>query len=173
MRYFGENEQPMKFLSLFLFFLCAIQCQSYGQSDAIASFVEEYGEGKKYYVYQSVIRVLNVQGDEDFNQLIRHVRRIVVHQPNVASDSTGVNKAAVRKLVSQLEEEAFEPLIEARESQMRITFYSRGTIDEAEFVLIMREQSRVFIAEVEGTLNMQYIGALANADISKLTDYLK
>lgn len=144
-----------------------------GQSQAISAFMEEYGEGKKYFVYQSVIRILNVNGNEDFNNLIRDVRRIVVHQPNIVSDSTGLDKEAMNRLINQLQKESFESLIEARDGDMRITFFSRGDIDEAEFVLIMREESKAYVAEVEGSLNMKYIGALANADLSELTDYLK
>ncbi len=160
---------------IFLLFLIAFACQSsgLGQSNAIASFMEEHGEGKKYYVYQSVMRILNVKGDPDFNHMIKDVRRIIVHQPNVVNDSTGVQKTAIRQLIRQLEGEGFEPLIEARESNMRITFFSRGAIDRAEFVLVMRDHDKAYVAEVEGTLNMEYIGALANADISELTDYLK
>ena len=163
----------MKRMFLLIFIAVACQYAGFGQSKAIASFMEEHGEGKKYYVYQSVMRILNVKGDADFNKMIKDVRRIVVHQPNVASDSTGVQKGAIKGLISQLEKEGYESLIEARESSMRITFFSRGDIDRAEFVLVMRDQDRAYVAEVEGTLNMEYIGALANADISELTNYLK
>lgn len=162
-------------IRIFLLFAVVISFpySGFSQSKAIETFIDTHGEGKKYYVYQSVMRILNVKGDPDFNRMIRDVRRIVVHQPNVVDDSTGVKKPAIRQLIRQLEKEGFEPLIEARESNMRITFFSRGAIDQAEFVLVIRDREKAYVAEVEGTLNMEYIGALANADISELTNYLK
>ena len=146
---------------------------SHGQSEAIKSFIDENGEGRKYFIYQSVIRVLNIDGNEDFNQLIRDVRRIVVHQPNMKEDSTGWNQQSIDQLINELHDENFEELIQAKEKNMRLTFLSRGEFENAEFVLVMREANKTYLAEVEGTLNMAYIGALANARISELTDYLK
>jgi hypothetical protein len=143
------------------------------QSTAIQSFVEEHGEGRKFFVYQSVLRVLNLDGNEDFNQLIKNVRRIVIHQPDLQIDSINNKMFLIDELVQDLYEENFEELIQAKEENMRLSLLSRGAIEDAEFVLIMRESHRAFIAEVEGSLNMAYIGALANAKINELTDYLK
>jgi hypothetical protein len=143
------------------------------QSTAIQSFVEEHGEGRKFYVYQSVLRVLNLDGNEDFNQLIKNVRRIVIHQPDLQIDSLNIKMYLIDELVQDLFDEEFEELIQAKEQNMRLSLMSRGAIEDAEFVLIMRESQRAFIAEVEGSLNMAYIGALANAKMSELTDYLK
>jgi hypothetical protein len=145
---------------------------SQGQSEAIKNFLEENGEGRKYFVYQSVIRVLNIDGNADFNQLIRNVRRIVVHQPNMREDSTGWSLHSLDLLKQNLLDENFEELIQAKEKTMRLTFLSRGEFENAEFVLLIREAEKTYLAEVEGTLNMAYIGALANARISELTDYL-
>lgn len=154
-------------------FSCFWMTNSICQSKAIQSFVEENGEGRKFYVYQSVLRVLNLDGNEDFNQLIKNVRRIVIYQPDLQIDSLNNKMYLIDELVQDLFDEEFEELIQAKEQNMRLSLMSRGGIEDAEFVLIMRESQRAFIAEVEGSLNMAYIGALANAKMSELTDYLK
>lgn len=153
--------------------ICFWVTTSVGQSTAIQSFLEENGEGQKYYVYQSVLRVLNLDGNQDFNRLIKNVRRIVVHQPDLQIDSSNNKMYLIDELVQDLFAEEFEELIQAKDKKMRFSLLSRGDIEDAEFVLIMRESQRAFIAEVEGSLNMSYIGALANAKMSELTDYLK
>ena len=162
----------MMYRILLFFCLCfSLSNTSFAQSEALKSFVDQY-EGKQYFVYQSVLRILNIDANKDFNQLIRNVRRVVVHNPAFEVDSTVSTRAIIRGLIEDLHNESFEDLIEAKDGGMRITLMSRGDTNEAEFILLMRDGDRAYFAEIEGSLDIEYIGALASAQFSELTDFL-
>lgn len=167
-----EQRQMMYRFLLLLCILLFIQSDSFSQSKALERFREIHGEGKQYFVYQSVLRILNIDGNPDFNQLIRNVRRVVVHNPQLVVDSTNAHRQIIAQLIDDLHGESFENLIEAKNSGMRITLMSRGPTESAEFILLMRNPESTYFAEIEGSLDIEYIGALANAQFSELTNFL-
>ena len=95
-----------KYIITLLFFSFISNC-AISQSTSIKAFVENQENIKQYFVYQSVIRILNIDGNKDFNKLIKNVDRIVVHAPRIGKDSTGVTQEIYKDLVNSLHAECF------------------------------------------------------------------
>ena len=60
---------------LFVAFLAAAAVN--GQSNTIKRYIEEDRTGHRFYFYPSTLRMLNLEGDEEYYEMIKHVEKLV------------------------------------------------------------------------------------------------
>ena len=81
------------------------------QVKAVEDFVKDHPDLKEYFIYQSTLRLLNQSGNEDFDLLIKDIRKINAY---VALSSEEVTQKDYDKIISKLENDDFELLIRAK-----------------------------------------------------------
>jgi hypothetical protein len=153
-------------LTLTLFLSLALNAQV----KAVQDFVEDHPELEKYFVYQSTLRLLNQSGNEDFNMLIRHIRKI-----NAYVSSSGSEEVTLKdydKMISNLEKDNFEILIRAKYSGAHVSMMGQDKGGDSQYVLAVRAENDFALLEMDGELDLKYMKAIQDIDFSKLDDIL-
>ena len=138
-----------------------------GQIAAVEKFVSDHPDLKEYYIYQSTLRMANQEGDEDFNKLIRNIRKINVY---VAEGTGEVTLDSYNSMISKLDSDSFETLIRAKYNHTNISLMSKDSGPMSWYVLALHDEDNFALMEMDGKLDLRYLGALAKMDFDKLTD---
>jgi hypothetical protein len=151
--------------SMFLF----TACRDEEKVDAIVKHELQYPHIKKKYVYQSLIRLANVKQDEDFEKLIKDVRKVILYMPP-SGDST-YTITAIRPAIRS---EGFEELIDVRTADaQRISLWVKESTHRDKYIALVDSDSDDIILEIDGTIHPEYLASIASADEGSLTDLLK
>jgi len=139
------------------------------QSKAISQF-EEQVDGYNLFLYQSLIRVLNQDKNEDFNMLIKDLD----HLKFLMTDSIGSeSRTLYTELMTGLEEEGYEELMNFDNKDYKATVFSSDSGKSgSSWVVIfnMGEMSGLF--EMMGEINMEYMHAMSSIDYNKLKEMM-
>jgi hypothetical protein len=139
------------------------------QIKAVEEFVENHPELDKYYVYQSQLRILNQEGNEDFNRLIKDVKKIKAY---VQEGDANVSRESYNSMVEQLENDGFEVYIKATMEGVLVNLLGREVGKDSYFVLAVNDPSNFALVELDGKLDLSYLKALDDIDFNKLQSIL-
>lgn len=154
----------MKKIQLLIIMLLMSGASLFAQSTVAKNFEKE-SSGYKYFAYQSVIRMLNIDENPDFNRLIRNLDHLRI----VISDKTGeAGKSVFNMLDKGIQGEGFELLMSFDQKDSKCHIYelssrSKKTTWVATF--FMDGQAGLF--EMVGELDLQYLNALSSFDVDK------
>jgi hypothetical protein len=140
----------------------------HAQINAVETFIESNPELKKYFVYQSTLRMINQNNDPGFNQLIKNVRKINVYLGK--EENTQILAGSFKTMVSDLKNENFEELITAKYETTRLHLMSSETKQKSYYVLTLRDNNDFALMEMDGSLNLEYLQSLQEFDFDKLRD---
>lgn len=136
------------------------------QIKAVEKFVSENEEGlQKFFIYQSSLRMLNQNGDDDFNRLIKDIRKINVY---IAENSGSSPKSDYQRMVSDLTSDDFETLVSVKNGGMHLNLLGKETGDRAWYVLAATEDESVAVLEMDGKLDLRYLQSLDKVNFDKL-----
>lgn len=153
------------FLMLFLF---SPGCKTEHESPVLVAHEKKYPELQKKYVYQSLIRLANVNKDPDFENLIRDIDKIVLYLPP-EGDST----YQIKDVRSGLSEQGFETLVDVRTAdKQRMSLWVKETSKEAHYIALADGEEDI-ILEIDGQVHIEYLSALTKADEGSLLNLLK
>lgn len=144
--------------------ICFVTLAS-AQIKAVEKFVESHKGIQKFFIYQSSLRMLNQDGDEDFNRLIKDVRKINVY---IAEDNADVSQAGFQKMLRELSADQFETLVSVKEGQMRMNLLGKESGSRAWYVLAGNEGSSFVVLEMDGKLDLRYLQSIEDVDLDKL-----
>jgi hypothetical protein len=139
------------------------------QIQAVKEFIESHPDLKSYYVYQSQLRILNQDNDEDFNRLIKDVRKINAY---VQEGDADVSKASYTRMIDELTKDNFEVYIQAKMEGTLVNLLGRDKGKDSYFVLAVHDQSNFALVEMDGKLDLNYLSALDGIDFNKLQQIL-
>jgi hypothetical protein len=143
-------------------------CQPEYKAKPIADLENQYPEIRKKYVYQSLIRLANINRDPNFEKLIRDLEKVVIYMPR-AEDST----FQVTSLRSGLREENYEELLDIRtEQQQRINLWVKETGSQSHYLCLVDSDTEDLILELDGQIHIEYLSALTLADQGSLQKML-
>lgn len=145
--------------------------QTSAQSKTLEAFQTKHSEnGYKVFLYQSVIRMLNKDNNDDFNQLVKDLDHIKV----IVTDSSEVNaKAEYNTLVKGIKSEGYEELLMMDNKDMKVSIYeSSGSSSEKQFVAFMYtgDFKRTGSFEMKGELDLKHLSAFDSLDFNKLKE---
>ncbi|HCY46108.1 MAG TPA: DUF4252 domain-containing protein [Flavobacteriales bacterium] len=149
----------------------SIAFTSFSQSNTVTEF-EKKNEGSGYnlYMYQSVIRVLNKDDNQDFNRLIRDLDFLKV----IITDSTESSaKTEYLTLSSSIIKEGYEELFMIDNKDMKASIYEKeGNSDKSEFVAFVYSADfhRTGAFQMKGELDLKYLKAFESLDFQKLKE---
>ena len=158
----------MKRLSVLIVSL-AISVSAFSQIKAVEDFIKKNPDLDAYYIYQSTLRLLNPEGNEDFNMLIKDVRKINAYVSEGAND---VEKQGFSEMMSQLEADGFELLIKAKYDSALVNFMGKDAGRDSYFVLGVHDEEDFALLEMDGAMDLSYLNALHDVDFSKLNDII-
>jgi hypothetical protein len=140
--------------------LLAGSCRESVHSSVLEQHEETYPNLKKKYVYQSLIRLANVNKDPNFEKLIKDVRKIVVYLPP-ADDSTYQIKTVRQGMMG----EDYELLMDGRTADdMRMSLWVKDLGARSHYIALIETVDQDMILEVDGQINIEYLVALEVAD---------
>jgi len=135
------------------------------QIRAVEKFIEDYPNLKEYYVYQSTLRMINQEGDQDFNRLIKDIRKINIY---ISEGSTEITRQSYQGMLDDLAKEGFEILINAKYESTQIYLMSKESGKSSYYVLAIRDEDNFGLMEMDGSLDLRYLNALEHINFSKL-----
>lgn len=135
---------------LFLYFAISLLClQSCHKKDSLADFKERVSVRKAFYFEPSTLRMINLQENEDFNEMVKNVRegRYYIVDINQHADS------AVNFLKEEILKEGYEELMSIKSKHNDIAIYA---VEEKNptVVAIARTDTVYNIVEMQGMINV-------------------
>jgi len=140
------------------------------QVKAVEDFVKDHPDLKEYFIYQSTLRLLNQSGNEDFDLLIKDIRKINAY---VALSSEEVTQKDYDKIISKLEKDDFELLIRAKYNGAWVNLMGQDKGNDAHYVLAVRDTNDFALLEMDGQLDLKYLTAIQDIDFGKLSSILE
>lgn len=135
----------------------------------LAKHEQAYPELRKKYVYQSLIRLANINRDPNFEKLIKDVRKIILYLPP-SEDST----YQIKDVRSDMREGGYEELVDVRTAEaQRISLWVRDSESRPHYLGLVDSEEEDLILEIDGQLDLQYLSAINLADMGSLMDLLK
>ena len=151
-------------ISLFLF-----SCERNHEIPALSKLEKQYPDIQKKYVYQSLIRLANVNKDPDFEKLIKDLRKVIIYLPP-REDST----YQITSVRSEVRADGFEELIDIRtEDAQRISLFVKEYPNTDRYLAFVDSDTDDVILEIDGEIHPEYLASIAKANQSSLTDLLK
>ncbi|MEO6132831.1 MAG: DUF4252 domain-containing protein [Saprospiraceae bacterium] len=164
-----DKLKPVFILLFPLLSFLALSCQNEHIPAAIIGHEAKYPDVQKKYLYQSIIRLANINGDPDFNKLIRDVRKITIYLPP-KEDST----YQIKDLSTGIMADGFEQLMEVRTADAaRISLWVKESNAQSQYIGFLDTKTEDIFFDIDGPLNLKYLSSLKVADQSSLMDLLK
>jgi len=142
----------------------------HSQSKVVEDFQAAHkGQGYKLFLYQSYIRMLNQDNNDDFNQLVKDLDHIKV----ITTDSSLVEaRKEYKELRKKIASEGFEELLMIDNKEMKVCLYENTSGAEKQFVAFFfsSKLSRTGLLEMNGELDLKYMSAFESLDFKKLKE---
>ncbi|MFK7756118.1 MAG: DUF4252 domain-containing protein [Flavobacteriales bacterium] len=132
--------------------------------------LEDNNDGYNLFMYQSVIRVLNKDNNEEFNLLVKDLEYIKA----IVTDSIGESaKTQYKTLLKSIKSEGFSELFMIDNKEMKASIYEKeNQKGESEYVAFMYYEplGKTGAFEMKGSLDLRYINAFESLDFKKLKE---
>lgn len=171
MSIFSIGRRLVTALSIFFALLLAGR-PSYAQSDAIARLVEADFHSTQLFFYPSTLRMLNIQKDPSWNEMVKDVR----HLRLVMYDADSFLLAEKANLTAELGDEGFEELLSLRSDTIKAEVYGKYDGDRMQgLAALILQSSGGFIIELDGSVDPMKIYKIAQTgiDLPVLNSYFK
>ncbi len=137
------------------------------QSRTIAEFEKE-NHGWNLHLYQSMIRLLNKDADNDFNELIKDLESV---QVLVTDSASKISLQSYKALATSIASEGYEVMLDIDNKDVKASIYQLetrgGKVSWVAFAYSV-EMGRTFAFEMNGELNMKYLDAFKSIDLDKV-----
>jgi hypothetical protein len=151
------------------FIILFTACEKEVSSSMLAKHEKAYPELRKKYVYQSLIRLANVNQDPEFEKLIKDVRSVIIYLPP-REDST----YQIKDLRSGMRGDGYEELIDIRTAEaQRISLWVKDTDNKPHYVALVDSEVEDLILEIDGEIHPEYLSSIKVADQESLMELLK
>ena len=137
-------------------FLTIFSLSSYAQNSAVTDFKENHEIALSLYFYPSTLRMVNIEQNPEFNEMIRQVKKARFFK----IDSGAVSKDDLKNLVVELTEDGFEEVMFVKNKNMDIKVWGLET-KNPELVIISKSDEELMLLEINGMINIAKIPKLA------------
>lgn len=141
----------------FVFFLLLLLSANPGlsQSSTVTDFKENHGTALSLYFYPSTLRMLNLDRNKEFDDMIREIKKARFFK----MDSGAVNNEDLSKLESELRKEGFEEVMFMKSKDMDVKVWGIEKRNPA-MVILSKSGEEVMLLEVNGMINITKIPKL-------------
>ncbi len=141
------------FITLLFISYCGL-----AQNGAVTDFQENHGAALSLYFYPSTLRMMNLERNEEFDEMIRHVKKARFFR----MDSAQVTSDDLIALTDQLSKGGFEEImfIKNKEMDVRVWGAEKRT---PETIVISKNGYEVMLLEINGMINVAKIPKIMNS----------
>jgi hypothetical protein len=132
--------------------LLSIPYFAFSQNSAVTAFTEKHDTALTLYFYPSTLRMINLERNQEFDEMIRHVKKARFFR----MDSGSVTKEDLQILITKLSEDGFEEMMMIKNQEMDLSIWG---LDQRipETIVISKNDHEVMLLEVEGMINVAKI----------------
>lgn len=144
------------------------------QTKATRKIQEKYEENTSLYFYQSTLRAINKDNNEDLDKLIRGVEKITF--VNLKADSASENlldNGEFESFVSDLKAEGYTEMAAMNSPESSFAWYAVEDEGPESFVAIMADNTSLSIIDLIGKVDISLIYSLEAADMEVLGGILE
>jgi len=154
-------------LSIAMFLLASV---SIAQSKTIAEFEKDKGFTKKLFIYESYIRMLNMNDNPDYFKLVEDIEYIKVIRTGSESD-----KAQYRTLQSSIQKENFEEVfaVEDKDKGFASIYLLEEEGEKSQWIAFLFSKGSTYALEMNGNLNLEYMKGLSSLNYEMLDKYIE
>jgi len=125
---------------------------SLAQNSVVTDFKESHSTALSLYFYPSTLRMVNLERNEEFDEMIREVKKARFFK----MDSAAVSNDDLKQLSSELTEDGFEEIMFLKNREMDIRVWGlEKRIPET--IIISKSGYEVMLLEVNGMINVAKI----------------
>lgn len=140
----------MKYSLLFIFLIQSFI--GFTQNSVVTDFKENHATALSLYFYPSTLRMVNLERNEEFDEMIRNVKKARFFR----MDSGAVTKTDLQKLSAKLTEDGFEEIMFLKNKEMDLRVWGiEKRIPET--IIISKDGHEVMLLEVNGMINIAKI----------------
>ena len=141
-----------------LFILLFISYCGFAQNSAVTDFQENHGAALSLYFYPSTLRMMNLDRNEEFDEMIRHVKKARFFK----MDSAKVTNDDLIALTDQLSKGGFEEIMMIKNKEMDVRIWgAEKRIPET--IVISKNGFEVMLLEINGMINVAKIPKIMNS----------
>ena len=139
-----------------LFFLIFFPLACFAQNSVVTDFKENHATALSLYFYPSTLRMINVERNHEFDEMIREIKKARFFK----MDSGSVSQNDLISLSEKLMNEGFEEVMFLKNKDLNVRVWG---IDKRnpEFVIISRSNEELMLLEISGMINIAKIPKLA------------
>lgn len=158
---------------IFILLFILLACNKYSRlepSQLLVGLKEQEKTVRTYYLYPSILRIINLQDNPDFNELIRHVEKTIVYRlkPQLTGEEIFQLKWSLQ------EEEHFEEYAQISIKGQKSYFLGKENPDHS--IIIFPLDGEYFVTDILGQINFleinNLIQSLSAQDTSEQDQFL-
>ncbi|MCB0688933.1 MAG: hypothetical protein KDC53_20485, partial [Saprospiraceae bacterium] len=163
-------------MSPFIFLILLVSCNKYSRlepSAILSELSEKEKVARSYFFYPSIMRMVNLQDNPSFNEMIKKVEKVILYR--LKREVTLGELTVVRNRLEQ--EEAFEDYARVSLQGKKMFFLGKENPDHS--VFIIPSEREYYVADVMGQINfialnkmIQLFSAEANNENKQFLDII-
>ncbi len=141
-------------LALVLLFASVFDLKA--QSKTTTAFHEEHESAFTLFFYKNTLQMLNVEGNETFNELIEGIDKMKLLR--IDKSDSQFSKGDYKSLVSDYQKESFENLMNMQQEGMHFDAYIKEKDKVTEgLIILVEDKSSLSILDIKGAVPLQRI----------------
>ena len=159
---------------LFLF----IAVPTFGQTDAFRFLQEKYPDAKNVFLYQSTLRALNLENNEDYNKLVADVDKVSIlilgdvmgelegnttEEEKEKHEQIEVDRTDFSDVIGMLKEEQFVEVMSMESKGQKSAIYNEDSNDPEKFVIVVSNENGLTIADLKGSIDISLLFKLKDS----------
>jgi len=147
----------MKTKILTVFFLITVFLSAKGQEDLFKDFAEAHKE-RAFCFYPSTLRMLNIGGNEEFDQMVNGVEKLLVYK----LDSAGRAGKKYQNMISDFKSEGFEEYLSITGGNYEASLLASPGKKGKEYVGYFNQEDALLAFYLKGDLDWDELPKLIN-----------
>lgn len=144
-------------LTLFLSFT------AFAQSKTVSQFTEKHEPSASFYLYPSTLRMINRENNPDYQQLVRHIKKLSFL--TYEKGKLNLSKDKVASLKKDLDGEEYEELMSFRDAGNQVYIYAKGEDPEA-YVSLVDNEEALMLFDMQGAPDLPSLMRLVQSDFN-------
>ncbi len=147
---------------------------AWAQSKSIAQFQKDHTTAQALYFYPSTLRMINLEKNPDYYQLVKHVEKLQFLAFDKKEQS--LNASRIQQLLQALQQENYTTLFSLHNKDNHIQIYALGeTPVPEEMVAVVNNPESLYLVTMEGFVDMSSLLKLMKSDFDfgKVADIMK
>jgi hypothetical protein len=136
---------------------------SFAQSKTVSQFIEKHEPSASFYLYPSTLRMINQENNLDYQQLVRHIKKLSFL--TYEKGKLNLSKDKISSLQEELAVEQYEELMSFRDAGNQVYIYAKGEDPEA-YVSLVDNDEALMLFDMQGAPDLPSLMRLVQSDFN-------